>query len=187
MTSNQIVLRVIDALDRAGISYMLVGSYSSNVHGIPRATQDADFVIELSSDASIGAVASALAPDMKLDPQVLFETVTGNLRYVITHLQSAFTVELFLLTGDAHNQERFRRRIRRVLDRREVFFQTAEDVVIQKLRWLARIGRPKDREDALDVLDTQRSNLDLSYMRRWCDEHGTRPLLEELLAEADSI
>ena len=38
---------VIDGLEAMGVDYMLVGSFSSNFYGIPRATQDADFVVQL--------------------------------------------------------------------------------------------------------------------------------------------
>jgi hypothetical protein len=187
MTSNQIVLRVVDALEQANIDYMIVGSYSSNVHGIPRSTKDADFVIALPPGASINHVADAIKPDLHLEPQMLFETVTGNYRYVITHLHSAFKVELFLLSADEHNQERFRRRAKQALDDREVWYQTAEDVIIQKLRWYERIKRSKDRDDVADVIDARRKLLDLPYIRSWCDRHGTRALFEEILASVPDV
>jgi predicted nucleotidyltransferase len=45
MTSNEAVSKVAAALEGAGIPYMLVGSYSSNMYGVARSTQDADFVV----------------------------------------------------------------------------------------------------------------------------------------------
>jgi hypothetical protein len=47
MSAGEAVLTVIEALEACGITYILVGSYSTNAYGIPRSTQDADFVIEL--------------------------------------------------------------------------------------------------------------------------------------------
>ena len=47
MTGNEAVLQTVSALDECRIPYMLVGSYSTNVYGIPRSTEDADLVIEL--------------------------------------------------------------------------------------------------------------------------------------------
>lgn len=187
MTANQIVIRVAHALDQISVPYMLVGSYSSNVYGIPRSTQDADFVIQLPPDASISPLAKLLEPDLHLDPQLIFETITGNLRYVITHQDSAFKVELFILSSDAHHLERFSRRVKSTLDSTSVWFQSGEDVVIQKIRWYARAKRQKDRDDVIDVLETSGPNLDLIYIRRWCDEHGTRDLFEQLWDEAQEF
>lgn len=45
MTADEAAVAVIDALDRARIPFMIVGSLASNFHGIPRATRDADFLI----------------------------------------------------------------------------------------------------------------------------------------------
>lgn len=59
---------------------------------------------------------------------------------------------------------------------RQVFFPTAEDVIIWKLRW----RRTKDREDVRGVIGVQGDKLDWPYIKRWCDRHGTRALLEEI-------
>jgi hypothetical protein len=37
---------VIDKLNEQRIPYMIVGSFASNLHGVPRTTHDADLVIE---------------------------------------------------------------------------------------------------------------------------------------------
>lgn len=53
MDALEIVSIVAETLNRLGTDYMLVGSFSSNLYGIPRMTRDAAFIIEffeLSSD-----------------------------------------------------------------------------------------------------------------------------------------
>ncbi len=183
MTSNQIVLRVIQALEGHQIPYMLVGSYSSNAYGIARSTQDADFVIEL-GDRPITPVFQALFPEVQFDPQMLLETVTMTSRFVGRHRGSGFKVELFLTSDDPHDRERFRRRRRQVLLDTTASLPTAEDVLIQKMRWFLRARRAKDLDDARNVLAVQHGKLDLGYIRCWCDQHGTRELFEKLLLEA---
>lgn len=49
MTIGDVTRAMIDALNAAGVPYLLVGSFSSSYYGIPRSTRDADFVIELGS------------------------------------------------------------------------------------------------------------------------------------------
>ncbi len=115
---------------------------------------------------------------MELDPQITFETITGSRRHIITLSNSPFKVELFLLGEDAHHQERFRRRlpIRLAAIGAETWIPTAEDVVVQKVRW----GRLKDLDDAQNVVSVQSNKLDWPYIERWCDAHGTRARLEEI-------
>ena len=46
MTVEDALELVLSRLDEFGIHYMIMGSFASNIHGVPRATQDADIVIE---------------------------------------------------------------------------------------------------------------------------------------------
>jgi hypothetical protein len=79
--NNEATASVVEALEACEIPYMLVGSYSSNAYGIARSTQDADFVIEL-GEKSILELAWRIAPAIRIDPQMSFETVTMSRRYV---------------------------------------------------------------------------------------------------------
>lgn len=84
-----------------------------------------------------------------------------------------------LATFDVRSE--FSRRSRKFVAilNRPIWLPTAEDVVVQKLRW----GRPKDLEDARDVLAVQGTEtLDMPYIRRWCAEHGTETRLDDILA-----
>jgi len=56
VTQDEVVGEVIDALDQLGLVYMIVGSFASNFHGVPRMTQDADLVIALDEAGAIGLV-----------------------------------------------------------------------------------------------------------------------------------
>jgi hypothetical protein len=47
MTSEDALKLLLSKLDKSGIPYMITGSFASNIHGIPWATQDADIVIEV--------------------------------------------------------------------------------------------------------------------------------------------
>jgi hypothetical protein len=79
VTVDDAVMAVLDALAIAGIPYMLVGSLASNVHGIPRSTRDADFVVELPPGA-LDRLAAALPADLTLHEEAVFEGITGTVR-----------------------------------------------------------------------------------------------------------
>lgn len=179
MTSEEALLAVIDALETAGVPYMVVGSFSSNYYSFARGTKDADIVVELKG-LPLSTICKQLGPEFQLDPQMRFETVTGTVCSVLRAPDPDFIIELFRLSGDAHDQERFQRRRRVRLYGRETWLPTVEDVIVQKLRWILHGGRPKDREDVRNVLAVQGAQVDWHYVHRWCDEHGTRELLDEI-------
>lgn len=186
MTSEEAAVAVIDALTALDISYLLAGSFSVSYYGIPRSTKDADFVIQL-SDRSVRDIANHLGPAFRLDPQATFETVTLTTRHVLEVVGIPFTIELFHLSDDPYDQERFRRRVPvKVLDR-EVFLPTVEDVIVTKLRWAQKGRRTKDRDDARDVIAVQGDRIDWDYVHRWCEPHGTRALLDEIRASIPLI
>ena len=99
MDSPQIALEVAAALDEQQIPYMLVGSFSSNVYGVPRSTRDADFVIQ-HPGLSFKQLMLKLGPRFIGDPQLRFEGVTGTTRQIIELADHTFKVELFRLTDD---------------------------------------------------------------------------------------
>jgi hypothetical protein len=178
-TENEATLAVIDALETLGIPYMLVGSLSSNAYGIPRSTHDADFVIECAAEF-LPRLAAHLGPVYRLDPQMTFETATLTRRHVMNVLGIPFKIEFFHLSDDPHDQERFKRRKRVKLQDREVNLPTVEDVLITKLRWVSMLNRTKDKDDVRAVLAVQGDNIDWPYVYGWCDQHGTRALLDEI-------
>lgn len=183
MTAEQIVYQVIDALNAAGVPFMLVGSFSSNFYGIARSTRDVDFVVQL-GNTSLAPLSEKLGPEFRLDPQMSFETITATHRLVASHRASAFKVEFFLLSDDPHDQKRFARRRRALLPGHETYIAAPEDVIITKLRWCKSGNRRKDVDDVRNVIRVQRQTLDWSYIERWCDAHGTRSLLDQIKNEA---
>ncbi|HUO10513.1 MAG TPA: hypothetical protein VM008_19570 [Phycisphaerae bacterium] len=187
MNPNEIVAKVIAALHRSKIPFMIVGSFSSNVYGVERTTQDADFVMQLEPH-SISKLIQELGPDFKLDPQLGFETVTMTSRYVASHIDPLFKIEFFLISDDAHDLERFSRRRMGQLHGNQLPLPSPEDVIVTKLRWSKGGKRTKDIEDVKNVLAVQTpANLDLPYIRHWTTQHGTRELFEKLLNDTPVI
>lgn len=184
MTGTEACGKLLDAFEAEGIEYMVTGAFASNAYGIPRATKDADFVVDHFSP-ELNRVLDRLGPGVTLQDQMSFETITGSRRQILDVPGTAFVIELFQLGDDPFMQERFRRRVRVESPdwNRLVWMPTAEDVVIQKLRW----GREKDIPDARDVLAVQRDSLDWPYLEHWCAQHGSAGKLAGLRADVASL
>jgi hypothetical protein len=179
VTGDEATLRVIGALNSSSIPYMLVGSLSSNFWGVPRSTQDADFVLNLGSN-SLKELIEPLGPQFKLDPQISFETVTGTKRNIVSIEATEYKIELFRLGDDSYDRERFRRRKSATFHGLATFVAAAEDVIITKLRWAHEAKRNKDIDDVQNVVAVQANHIDWDYVNQWCDRHGTRSLLDEI-------
>lgn len=186
MTAIETAIAVIQTMDALEIPYMLVGSFSSSYYGVARSTKDVDLVVQL-GDRSISEVDHALGPRFKLDRQMSFETITGTTKHVFAVEETTFQVEVFRLSDDLHDQERFRRRQRVKFQGHDTWLPTAEDVILTKLVWSSTGNRPKDADDVRNVIAVQGDAIDWDYVHRWCDEHGTRNLLDEIRASVPPI
>jgi hypothetical protein len=186
VTSEDIAGAVFAALAALDVPFMLSGSLASNFYGVPRATQDADIVLELYR-LPLEPFAQRLGDDFTIDPQIAFETVTGSRRLLVTARATAFRVELFDLTTDPHDRERFARRRPVDVFGHRVAVPTAEDVILNKLRWWKIAGRRKDLEDARNVLIVQQSALDRSYLEKWADTLGVRTILDDMTPPGQSL
>lgn len=184
MSGTDSLLKLVAAFDAADVPYMIVGSYSSNFYGIPRMTKDADLVVHL--DGRGWQTLPDLLPEgIELEEQMGFEMVTATHRELLRVKDSLFQIELFRLSDDAHDRMRFDRRIRQsIFPGVNVSLPTAEDVIIQKLRWSHGAKRPKDYADTVAVMQVQGPSLDWPYIEQWCGAHGTLEVLAEAKAEA---
>ena len=179
MTREEALDKVLDVLADLRVPHMVVGSLASNYHGIPRATQDVDLVVQLET-TTIAEIAGRLADGFRLDRQTSFETVTGTVRHVLEMIDAAFYVELFLLSDDPYDRVRFERRQPATLGSRDTFVLTPEDVIVTKLRWARQGDRQKDLDDVRNVIAVQQESIDWDYVNEWCCRHGTSKALEDI-------
>jgi len=179
MTAEEAVLVVLEELERAQIPYLVVGALAYSAHGIPRSTKDADFVLVVAT-SELEALFCRLPAAFSVDPQVRMELFTGTFRWILNITGISFTIELFLLGGDPHHHEMFKRKRNEKVPflKREAWIPSAEDMVIQKLRW----ARPKDLDDVRNILAVQGDAIDFEWIERWCARHGTSERLTAIRA-----
>lgn len=184
MKLMELVHPVLDSIEAAGLDFMMVGAIAAGAYGVPRATRDLDFVVEFKSPAVLSDLILRLEPILEFEPQAVFDTLTWGTRHVgSTRSEPLLKVEFFELYDDQFVQSEFGRRHELYLPvlKRKTWIPTAEDVLVQKLRW----GRSKDLNDVRDILAVQGTEiLDMPYLENWCAEHGTG---DRLQAALDSI
>jgi hypothetical protein len=107
MIGREAVMAVLRALNELECPYMVTGALATNLYAPPRSTNDAAFVVS-SDGMDVQAFIDRLPPNIWLDPQMRFETITMTSRFDLHVEGTPFRIELFLLTDDLHNQARFK-------------------------------------------------------------------------------
>lgn len=159
---------------------MVVGSFASTFHGLPRTTQDIDIVID-PSPAALHAFLSLLPEE---EYYVSTDAAEDALRrrgmFNIVDLSSGWKVDVIIRKQRPFSVEEFRRRIpARVLDR-DVQMASAEDTVLAKLEWAALGESERQLRDAQGIIDVKAESLDDSYVDRWAPILGVKDAWQRL-------
>jgi hypothetical protein len=108
---KELLQRVVPALQRANVPFMIAGSFASAAHGLPRATQDLDIVIDPTAEG-LDALLAQLPPDSYYaDADVAREALrTRGMFNVIDHA-TGWKIDFILRRNRAFSREEFGRRI----------------------------------------------------------------------------
>jgi len=181
-------LRVLDALRRLGIPYMVGGSLASSIHGIPRSTNDIDLVADLSLH-HVAALVAEMRPEFYIDPpEAIHQALQAGRMFNLIHLASSYKYDIYPLSPEPYHQAAFARRheVESSLVGAEpvrFYVSSPEDTILAKLSWYRAGGGVSERQwsDVLDVIRVKRDLLDLTYLRHWARHLQVDDLLEEAL------
>jgi len=180
MTPDDVLAFVISKLKESGVSYMVVGSFASNLYGVPRVTLDADLVVEITANA-IDVLADSLKDRFYFDAEGAKRATEEKRMFNLIHFETGFKVDLIVRKDRPFSMEEFQRRKAAELSGQPCWFATAEDTILTKLEW-SRMGESERQyRDALNIAKVQAANLDTQYLRKWAPILGVSDLLEELL------
>jgi hypothetical protein len=180
MTLEDALQLVLSKLDDCGIRYMITGSFASNIHGVPRATQDADIVIEADAKA-LDRFLISLGDDFYASREAAKEALARRGIFNIIHLPTGLKVDLIIRKTRSFSHTEFLRRQEVDFLGRGRWVASAEDIILAKLEW-ARDGKSERQfADALNVAKIRGKSLGREYLRTWARELGVEDLLEEIL------
>jgi hypothetical protein len=183
-TQREFLERLVQLLDRAQIPYMVAGSMGSSVHGRPRATQDADVVIDPTED-QLGSFLALLGQDYYVSRDAAWDALRRRSMFNIIDLAGGWKADLILRKDRPFSRQEFERRRQIEAMGQKLWVVSPEDTILSKLEWMK--GRQSDVQysDVLGVAVAQWGTLDLAYLRKWAPQLGIENMLTRLLKEAE--
>jgi hypothetical protein len=147
-------VRLVEGLH---LRYAVIGGLALAQWGVARATRDVDFKLAV-PDTDYSAVRRAIEaafptpgrPGLPPSPLIVSVRVEG-------------VIVDFLLALPGYDSQIVERAVPREVGGREVYFATAEDLVVQKLI----AGRERDWLDIESLLESQHGRLDLVFVEDW--------------------
>jgi hypothetical protein len=175
-SARGLLARIVACFRRERVPYALIGAWALSVWGTSRATNDVDFLV-LVDEAELSRLSDRMIhAGFELDETWL--KWNPMLRGFQLRFQFYGTTVDLMRPRDAHDQQVFQRKRRRRMDGRTYWLVSPEDFIIQKLK----VGRPRDFEDALSVLERSGKTLDKRYLQRWADRTGVSAELHYILS-----
>lgn len=181
---EHVTLMVISSLNELEIEYLISGSFASAFYGEPRSTRDADLLADVRLE-HVGKLCEMLQEDFYIEAEAIKSALKNRTSFNLIHFESLFKVDVFVPRRDFDRQELQRKRLSRLSANSEeqVYFATAEDVILAKLEWfqLGNQVSTQQLKDVRGILKTQADRLDLEYLIKNAKNMGLDDLLKSLL------
>lgn len=186
----EFLILLIDALQSAGVEYMIGGAIAGWAWGEPRATQDLDLVVKIPIEGIIPLSDELKKRDMLVPPEIILDALIddrADLPINAIHMYSGLKADLYPVRAeDELRQAAFQRR--REVDFEQpigkVYVHSPEDLIIYKLICFSTSEQPKHIRDITAILRAQKNLLDLVYIEKWVNRFGLASLWNELTVNA---
>ncbi|TAE55993.1 MAG: hypothetical protein EAZ87_19215 [Nostocales cyanobacterium] len=153
------------------ISYYVSGGVASSIHGEPRSTRDLDLVIEI-NQTQIDLLVKTLESSGYYCPAGAVEDLQsgyGNMLN-ITHTETIANADIYITDNSPFSISQMQRRV--LVDVEGIpnfWIASAEDIILQKLRWGKGSKSEKQWRDVLGIVKLQGENLDYDYLAEWVE------------------
>lgn len=161
---------------------MLTGAWSVIYYGRPRASHDIDLIVEMypENTDNILSILKKLPKHFQYQEISVINAIKNKGMFNILYLPEFLKLDFWLLTDTPFDKSRFSRKVEVEVLGHKMFFTTAEDTILQKLRWYTISPIEKSLIDAAFVYQIQYKNLDQKYLTKWAKELKLSKLLNSL-------
>lgn len=181
---------VIEALEAAGVEYLIGGAIAEWAWGEPRATQDLDLVINVPIEA-VGRLSKELEERHMLIPaEIILDSILedrADIPINAIHMYSGFKADLYpVRQGDELRLSAFQRR--ELVDYGppigRVYVHSPEDLILYKLIYFGLSQQTKHSRDIAAILRANKAQIEFEYIEGWVTRLGLGSMWKEML---DSI
>jgi hypothetical protein len=178
---------VIEALNAAGIEYLIGGAVAEWAWGEPRSTQDLDLVVKIPIQG-INKLSKELEKrDMLIPAEIILDSILedrADIPINAIHMHSGFKADLYpMREGDELRQSAFQRREQ--IDYGppigKVYIHSPEDLILYKLIYFGLSQQSKHSRDIAAILKSKKNELDMNYIGQWAAQLGLSLLWKEML------
>lgn len=178
---------VIEALEAAGVEYLIGGAIAEWAWGEPRATQDLDLVVNIPIKSITKLSKELEKRDMLIPSEIILDAIVedrADIPINAIHMHSGLKADLYpMRDGDELRQSAFRRR--QQVDYGpsigKVYIHSPEDLILYKLIYFGLSQQSKHSRDIAAILKSKKNELDMDYIKQWTNRLGLSSIWKEML------
>jgi len=172
--------KIIQALNKAQIPYMLSGSLASSFYGRPRATNDVDIVIAPTEKQLILFVQS-LGKNYYVSLDAVRSAFKNNSTFNIIDIQAGWKADIIIRKDRPFSSEEFQRRKNYKIMGMDIWATSPEDAILTKLEWAKESDSELHFNDAFGIAVVQWEQLDTDYLTKWAKDLKVENSLKKLI------
>lgn len=180
---RKLLVRITAILERLKIPYLITGGIAVLIWGRPRFTADIDIIVEL-QQKDIERLEKALLDlgegnyiDKESMEQALF--TEGEFNFIDG--ETGIKVDFWILKKDAFDLLRLKRRVKKIILGKTIYFSSPEDLILIKLKWHKKSPSSRQLEDVESIFKISGGRLDIRYLKQWAKKLGVLKTLEKLI------
>jgi hypothetical protein len=183
VSQQELLIKVVSELDNLNIPYFITGSIASTIQGEPRATHDIDLVVHINTKQVFELSHIFIMPDYYLDKDAALDALKKNSMFNLINTNTGDKIDFWILTNDAFDQSRFKRRVKTNVFNRNLYVSSPEDTILMKLKW-AKLsgGSEKQLNDCKSIYEFQQTSIDFEYLDFWITELDVSDLWERIIS-----
>lgn len=155
--------KIVEALKREEIDYMIVGGFAVSYHNRARTTNDIDIVLQI-YPAHVSKILKHF-PDWGDFQDSFEESVLHGRLFNITDFETGIRYDFLTYQDTDYNWTAFERREKVNLWGVDCYLSAKEDLIISKLKWYNSSKSEKQWEDLQFLLLDK--TLDMEYLKLW--------------------
>src|SRR3989339_1175954 len=177
--SKDLLMEVVGILSDLRIPYLITGGMAVLVWGRPRFTADIDVVVEMKFsdiDKLIYALKD-LSTAGYIDKDMMVDALNNFSEFNFIDGNTGIKVDFWVLNEDEFDVSRLKRRVKKKVFNKQVYFSSPEDLILSKLTWFMKSQSSRHIEDIESIFKISGENLDLKYLEEWARKMGSWDLL----------
>lgn len=180
MDPQHLLVKIVKILNSLKIPYLVTGGMAIYVWGRPRFTADIDLVVELNKK-NVKKLVQTLIKEGYIDEDAVGEAITYQSEFNFIDQEEGIKVDFWILKNDAFDKSKFKRKVAKKVLNQNVYFTSAEDLILVKLIWFKEGQSVRHLEDIHSILEIAKKKIDFDYLREWAKKQNTLGVLEEAI------